>query len=44
MPASTTVGTITNPANGGAGTIVATVGTLAPGQSAVITFGVQINP
>jgi hypothetical protein len=27
-----------------AGTISATVGTLAPGQSATITFGVRINP
>lgn len=44
VPASTTVGTIVNPLNGAAGTIVATVGTLAPGQSAVITFGVRINP
>ncbi|MBI1799389.1 MAG: DUF11 domain-containing protein [Candidatus Eisenbacteria bacterium] len=44
VPASTTVGTITAPANGAAGTISATVGTLGPGQSVVITFGIRINP
>lgn len=42
-PASTTVGTITAPANGTAGTISATVGTLTPGQSAVIVFAVKIQ-
>ncbi|HEY6249404.1 MAG TPA: hypothetical protein VI685_05555 [Candidatus Angelobacter sp.] len=42
-PASTTVGTITAPANGTAGTISATVGTLTPGQSAVIIFAVKIQ-
>ncbi|HEY7402041.1 MAG TPA: hypothetical protein VIB39_00840 [Candidatus Angelobacter sp.] len=41
--ASTTVGTITAPANGTAGTISATVGTLTPGQSAVIVFAVKIQ-
>lgn len=41
--ASTTVGTITAPANGTAGTISATVGTLTPGQSAVIIFAVKIQ-
>jgi len=41
---TTTVGTITAPAAGSAGTVSATVGTLAPGQSAVVTFGVQIQP
>ncbi|HWX55765.1 MAG TPA: hypothetical protein VN176_14350 [Verrucomicrobiae bacterium] len=41
--ASTTVGTITAPANGTAGTIQATVGTLTPGQSAVIIFAVKIQ-
>jgi uncharacterized repeat protein (TIGR01451 family) len=41
--ASTTVGTISAPANGTAGTITATVGTLTPGQSAVITFSVKIT-
>ncbi len=44
VPASTTVGTITTPANNTAGTIAADVGTLGPGQSAVIVFGVRINP
>jgi uncharacterized repeat protein (TIGR01451 family) len=41
--ASTTVGTIVAPANGTAGTISATVGTLTPGQSAVIVFAVKIQ-
>src|SRR5258708_585272 len=41
--ASTTVGTITAPANGTAGTISATVGTLTPGQQAVIIFAVKIQ-
>jgi uncharacterized repeat protein (TIGR01451 family) len=41
--ASTTVGTITAPANGTAGTIQATVGTLTPGQNAVIIFAVKIQ-
>ncbi|HKF22783.1 MAG TPA: hypothetical protein VKE93_14525 [Candidatus Angelobacter sp.] len=42
-PASTTVGTISAPANGTAGTISATVGTLTPGQSAVVIFAVKIQ-
>ena len=42
-PASTTVGTIVAPANGTAGTISATVGTLTPSQSAVIIFAVKIQ-
>jgi trimeric autotransporter adhesin len=42
--ASTTVGTITAPANGATGTVQATIATLTPGQTAVITFGVRINP
>jgi uncharacterized repeat protein (TIGR01451 family) len=42
--AATTVGSITAPGDGTAGTISATVGTLAPAASAVITFGVKINP
>ena len=42
-PASTTVGTISAPANGTAGTVSATVGTLTPGQSAVIIFAVKIQ-
>jgi uncharacterized repeat protein (TIGR01451 family) len=41
--ASTTVGTITAPANGTAGTISANVGTLTPDQSAVIVFAVKIQ-
>jgi uncharacterized repeat protein (TIGR01451 family) len=41
--ASTTVGTITAPANGTAGTIQATVGTLTPGQQAIIIFAVKIQ-
>ncbi len=42
--ATTSVGTITaSPADGGVGTITATVGTLAAGSSAVIEFCVQID-
>ncbi len=44
VPAATTVGTITAPATGAAGTIQATVGTLAPAASALISFAVRINP
>jgi hypothetical protein len=44
VPASTSQGSITAPLNGVAGTISATVGTLAPGQSAVVKFGIRINP
>lgn len=42
---ATTVGTIAAgaPAVGGTGTISANVGTLTPGQSAVLTFGVKVN-
>ena len=43
-PATTTVGSVTAPSNGSPGTVVATVGTLAPGASAVLTFGVRIQP
>jgi uncharacterized repeat protein (TIGR01451 family) len=43
-PASSTTGTVTAPANGSAGTVQATVGTLAPGQSATLEFGVKILP
>jgi len=32
------------PAGGAAGTVQATVGTLAAGQSAVMSFGVRITP
>ena len=41
---ATTVGTVTGPAVSAAGTVTATIGTLTPGQSAVVTFGVRINP
>jgi uncharacterized repeat protein (TIGR01451 family) len=44
VAATTTQGSIVTPANGVAGTITATVGVLAPGQSATIRFGVRINP
>lgn len=44
VPASTTQGSIATPGNGAAGTITATVGTLAPGQSATITIGIRIDP
>lgn len=43
-PAATTVGTISAPANGAVGTVQTSTGTLTPGQSAIITFGVRINP
>ena len=42
--AATTVGTITAPANGTTGTIQASIPVLTPTQSAVVTFGVRINP
>ncbi len=43
--AAVTVGTIgSTPAIGAAGTVSANVGTLTPGQSAVLTFGVRITP
>ena len=43
---ATTVGTIAPgaPALGATGTVSANVGTLNPGQSAVLSFGVKINP
>ncbi len=44
VPAATTQGLIVAPANGATGTITATVGVLAPGASATITFGVRIDP
>ena len=43
-PAATTLGTVTGPAVGSAGTVTATIGILTPGQSAIVTFGVRINP
>lgn len=43
--AAVSPGTVTTvPANGATGSIQATVGTLTPGQQAVLTFGVRINP
>ena len=44
IPASTSQGSIVAPANGAAGMITATVGTLAPGQSATIVVGIRIDP
>jgi uncharacterized repeat protein (TIGR01451 family) len=44
IAASTSVGTISTPPSGSAGTISATIGTLGPGQTAVINFGIRINP
>lgn len=44
VPASTTVGTISAPAAGATGTVSALVGSLGPGQSAVIVFGLRIDP
>ena len=45
VPAATTVGTVTTvPADGSTGTFLFTLGDLAPGASAVITFGVRIDP
>jgi trimeric autotransporter adhesin len=43
-PAATTVGSISAPAAGSSGTVSANIGTLAPFQSAVVTFGVRIQP
>lgn len=40
--ASTTVGTITVPADGASGAVSANIGVLGPGQSAVIQFSVRI--
>jgi uncharacterized repeat protein (TIGR01451 family) len=45
VPAATTVGSVvTVPANGASGNLEFNIGNLNPGQSAVITFGVVINP
>ena len=41
--AATTVGTATSPTVGTAGAVTATVGTLTPSQSAVVTFSVKID-
>lgn len=43
VAAATTVGTISAPTADTAGTVTATVGTLTPSQSAVITFGVRVE-
>jgi uncharacterized repeat protein (TIGR01451 family) len=42
--ATTSQGSITTPANGVAGAISVNVGTIAPGASVVIHFGIRINP
>ncbi|HTU67628.1 MAG TPA: hypothetical protein VMF52_16880 [Steroidobacteraceae bacterium] len=43
--AAVTVGSVTTvPGNGSTGAVQATVGTLTPGQTAVLTFGVRIDP
>ena len=44
VPATTTQGTVSAPAAGSAGTLSATVGTLTPTATAVLTFGMRINP
>ena len=44
VAAATSLGTVTAPANGAAGTISATVGTLTPSASVVLNFGVRIDP
>lgn len=44
VAAATTVGTISTPANGAAGTVQVNIDTLPPAQSAVLTLGVRINP
>jgi len=44
VPASTTVGSVVPPANGAAGTVTATIGVLAPGQTATVVFGLRIDP
>ncbi|MBI5170147.1 MAG: DUF11 domain-containing protein [Candidatus Eisenbacteria bacterium] len=41
--ATTSVGTLSVPADGASGGVTATVGVLGPGQSAVIEFSVRIN-
>ena len=43
-PAATTLGTVTAPANGATGTVQATIPTLTPSKTAVVTFGVRIKP
>ncbi len=43
-PAASTVGVVTAPALATAGTVQVTIATLVPAQSAVLTFGVRIDP
>jgi uncharacterized repeat protein (TIGR01451 family) len=44
VPAATTKGTVVStPVDGGVGTLQFNIGTLNPGESAIITFGVRIN-
>ncbi len=44
VAATTSQGSVTAPAAGSTGTVSASVGTLAAGASAVVSFGVRINP
>ncbi len=44
LPPFTSQGVIVTPAGGAVGTVTATVGTLAPGASATIQFGIRIDP
>ena len=44
VAAAASQGAVTAPAAGTTGTVSANVGTLAPGASAVMSFGVRINP
>jgi trimeric autotransporter adhesin len=44
VPASATQGSVTAPASASTGTVSANVGTLAPGGTASVSFGVRINP
>lgn len=44
VAAASSQGTVVAPADGSPGTIQAEVGSLAPGQEAVVTFGVRIQP
>lgn len=44
VAANSTLGTILAPLAGAIGTVTASVGSLTPGQSATMNFGVRINP
>jgi trimeric autotransporter adhesin len=44
VPAAASQGSVTAPSAGAVGTTSASVGTLAPGAIATLTFGVRINP